>query len=45
VDRHLDRLASALATGRLNAEGFAAVHVLTTPAEVDLLRIERVLVG
>lgn len=45
VDRHLGRLASALATGRLNGEGFAAVHVLTTPAEIDLLRIERMPVG
>jgi protein phosphatase len=42
VDRHLRRLGAALATDRLGAEGFAAVHVLTTPAEVDLLRIERV---
>jgi predicted kinase len=45
VDRHLRRLAAALATDRLGAEGFAAVHVLTTPADVDLLRIERVPVG
>jgi predicted kinase len=45
VDRHLRRLAAALATDRLGAESFAAVHVLTTPADVDLLRIERVPAG
>jgi predicted kinase len=42
VDRHLRRLAAALATDQLSQEGFAAVHILTTPAEVDVLRIERV---
>jgi predicted kinase len=41
VDRHLRRLAAALATDRLAQEGFAAVHILTTPTEVDLLRTER----
>jgi predicted kinase len=41
VDRHLDRLATALAADRLNGEGFAAVHVLETAAAVDALRIER----
>jgi protein phosphatase len=42
VDRHLDRLAAALAAGRLNGEGFAAVHVLETVAATDALRIERI---
>ena len=41
IDRHLHRLASALAADRLNGEGFAAVHVLETAADVDALRIER----
>lgn len=41
VDRHLSRLAAALATGRLVGEGFAAVHVLSTIAELDAVRIER----
>ena len=41
VDRHLDRLATALAGGRLDGEGFSAVHVLRTAADVDAIRIER----
>jgi len=45
VERHLRRLATALAADLLGREGFAAIHVLTTPAEVDLLRIDRVPVG
>ena len=42
VDRHLRRLEAALATYRLAAERFAAVYLLSTPAEVDALSIERV---
>jgi predicted kinase len=42
VDRHLDRLALALAADRLNGEGFAAVHLLETAAAIDALRIERI---
>lgn len=42
VDRHLRRLEAALATDRLAAEGFAAVYLLSTPADVDALSIERV---
>jgi protein phosphatase len=42
VDRHLHRLATAMATGRLNREGFAAVHVLETAPDVEALRIERI---
>jgi predicted kinase len=45
VDRHLRRLAAALATDRLGAEGFAAVYILRTATEVDTLRIERVATG
>jgi protein phosphatase len=45
VDRHLRRLAAALATDQLSQEGFAAVHILTTTAEVDVLRIELVPAG
>jgi predicted kinase len=45
VDRHLRSLAAVLATDRLGAEGFAAVHVLRTATEVDLVRIERVPTG
>ena len=41
VDRHLRRLATALATDRLGADGFAAVYVLRTAAEVDALEFER----
>ena len=41
VDRHLRRLASALADDLLRREGFAAVHVLTSAAELDAFRIER----
>jgi predicted kinase len=42
VERHIRRLELTLATNRLPGEGFAAVHVLTTPAAVEGLRIERV---
>jgi protein phosphatase len=35
VDRHLDRLAVALASGGIVDEGFEAVHVLRSAAEVD----------
>jgi hypothetical protein len=45
VERHLGRLAAALATDRLGAEGFAAVYVLRTATEVDALQIERVPAG
>ena len=45
VDRHLRRLATALATDRLGAEGFAAVYVLRTATEVDALEFERVPTG
>ena len=45
IDHHLRQLAAALAADRLTAEGFAAVHVLRTPGEVDALRIERLPVG
>ncbi len=45
VDRHLRRLAATLATDRLGVEGFAAVHLLRTATEVDLVRIERVPAG
>jgi protein phosphatase len=45
VERHLHRLATTLGSDLLGREGFATVHVLATPAEVDLLRIERVPVG
>jgi protein phosphatase len=41
VDRHLRRLETALADDRLRREGFAAVHVVTSAAELDALRIER----
>jgi len=41
VDRHLRRLAGALATDRLAGEGFDVVRVLSSPAELDALRIER----
>jgi protein phosphatase len=41
VDHHLRRLAAAMDAGRLSQEGFAAVHILKTPAEVDAFRIER----
>lgn len=45
VDRHLRRLAAALATDRLGHEGFAAVHLLTTAEEVDDFRIVRAAAG
>ncbi|HLQ48371.1 MAG TPA: AAA family ATPase [Candidatus Dormibacteraeota bacterium] len=45
VDRHLRRLATALAADRLGAEGFAAVYVLRTATEVDALEFTRVLAG
>lgn len=41
VDRHLRRLADALAIDRLADEGFDVVRVLSSPAELDALRIER----
>ena len=39
VRRHLAELARSLRPGALEAEGFAAVHVLRTPAEVDGLKV------
>ena len=42
VDRHLRRLAAAISTGQLEREGFQAVRVLLTPADIDELRITRV---
>ena len=42
VDRQLAALASALRPGGINAEGFARVHVLTTPADVDAAVVLRV---
>jgi predicted kinase len=45
IDHHLRQLAAALAADRLTAEGFAAVHILRTPAEINVLRIERLPVG
>jgi protein phosphatase len=41
VDRDLDRLAVAFATGGIVDEGFEAVHVLRSAAEVDLVAVER----
>lgn len=41
VRRHLAELARSLRPGVLAAEGFAAVHVLRTPAEVDRLTVVR----
>lgn len=42
VDRHLRRLATALATGQLEREGFEAILILASAVEVDALRIARV---
>jgi protein phosphatase len=42
IDRHLSRLSATLAGDGLSREGFAAVHILATPEELDALRIERV---
>lgn len=39
VDRHLADLARSLRRGSLGTEGFAAVHVLRTPAEVDAVSV------
>ncbi len=39
VLRHLDEVRRSLAAGRLDREGFAAVHVLRTPEEIDALSI------
>jgi protein phosphatase len=41
VDRHLERTAAALRSGGLDGEGFAAVHVLRSVAEVEAVVIER----
>jgi protein phosphatase len=41
VDRHLQRLATARAEADLVAEGFTAVHVLRSAAEMDAVTIER----
>jgi protein phosphatase len=41
VDRHIDRLADALAADQFAVEGFAAVHVLRSDAEVDAVVVER----
>ena len=42
VDRQLAALASALRPGGIDAEGFARIHVLTTPADVDAAVVLRV---
>ena len=41
VRRHLAELARSLRPGALEAEGFAAVHVLRTPAEAEALTVAR----
>jgi predicted kinase len=41
VDRHLGRLAVALGAGGIADEGFAAVHILGSVAEVDRVAVER----
>ncbi len=41
VERHLERLAAALESNGIAAEGFAAVHVLRSAAEVDAVIVER----
>ena len=41
VDRHLERLAAALGAGGIAAEGFAAVHILRSAAEVDAVVVAR----
>lgn len=40
VRRHLADLARSLEPGRLEREGFHAVHVLRTPGEVDALSVD-----
>ena len=42
VDRQLAELAAALRPGALDAEGFAAVCLLSEPAAVDALEVRRV---
>lgn len=47
VDRHLDRMATigpdaAAIRGRLMTEGFAAVHVVATPADLAAVQVRRV---
>jgi protein phosphatase len=42
IDDQLAALERSLALGRLAAEGFVAVHVLTTASEVDCLELVRV---
>ncbi len=39
VLRHLDEVRRSLEPGRLEREGFARVHVLRTPADIDALSI------
>ena len=41
VERHLAALRSTIDGGRLAAEGFAAVVILSTPGEVESLRVVR----
>ena len=41
VERHLERLAAALDSNGIAAEGFAAVHVLRSAAEIDAVVVER----
>jgi predicted kinase len=41
VDRHLGRLATALDSGTIASEGFRAVHVVTTTAALEGIRILR----
>ena len=41
VDRHIKRLASALGADEFGVEGFGAVHILRSVAEVDAVVFER----
>lgn len=41
VDRHIERLASALGSDELANEGFAAIHVLRSTAEADAVVVTR----
>jgi protein phosphatase len=41
VDLHLERLAAALAAGGIAEDGFEAIHVLRSAAEVDGLSVRR----
>jgi len=41
VDRHLERLTVALGAGGIADEGFAAVHILGSVAEIDRVAVER----